>query len=110
MERETSQDFDQELWLIFDDYVHGHIDRRGFLDRAARFAVAGHTRPHAVDTARAVPATIDKLCGKLTDLFACRRISVLKRRIFRSASYTLYCFVIVKPVTVASVLCAKRMP
>ena len=38
--RLTSQDFDQELWLIFDDYVHGHIDRRGFLDRAAKFAEA----------------------------------------------------------------------
>ena len=41
--RLTSEDFDPELWAIFDDYVHGHIDRRGFLDRAARFAVGGMT-------------------------------------------------------------------
>ena len=33
MERErlTSKDLDPELWAIFDDYVHGFIDRRGFL-------------------------------------------------------------------------------
>lgn len=31
----------QDLWNLFDQYVHGHIDRRGFLDHAARFAVGG---------------------------------------------------------------------
>ena len=30
----TAQDFDQELLILFDAYVHGTIDRRGFLDRA----------------------------------------------------------------------------
>ena len=47
--RLTSKDFDQELWLIFDDYVHGHIDRRGFLDRAAKFAVGGVTAAMLLD-------------------------------------------------------------
>jgi len=45
----TSKDFDQELWLIFDDYVHGHIDRRGFLDRAAKFAIGGVTAAMLLD-------------------------------------------------------------
>jgi carboxymethylenebutenolidase len=36
--RLTTQDFDPELWAIFDQYVHGVIDRRGFLEQAARFA------------------------------------------------------------------------
>ena len=49
MQRLTSKDFDQELWLIFDDYVHGHIDRRGFLDRAAKFAVGGVTAAMLLD-------------------------------------------------------------
>ncbi len=31
---------DPDLWCLFDQYVHGDIDRRGFLDRAARFAAA----------------------------------------------------------------------
>ncbi len=35
-----SADFDPELWCLFDQYVHGDIDRRGFLDRAGRFAAA----------------------------------------------------------------------
>ena len=47
--RLTSQDFDPELWAIFDDYVHGFIDRRGFLDRAAKFAVGGMTAAMLLD-------------------------------------------------------------
>src|SRR5262245_39446004 len=39
MERKTAADFDPELLALFDAYVHGGIDRRQFLDRAARFAV-----------------------------------------------------------------------
>ncbi|MEN9539287.1 MAG: hypothetical protein RLZZ126_1522 [Pseudomonadota bacterium] len=41
--RMTAQDFDQELLILFDAYVHGSIDRRGFLDRAQKFAVGGLT-------------------------------------------------------------------
>jgi carboxymethylenebutenolidase len=41
--RKTAHDFDQELLILFDAYVHGAIDRRGFLDKAARFAVSGVT-------------------------------------------------------------------
>ncbi len=43
MERKTAQDFDQELLVLFDAYVHGAIDRRGFLDKAGKFAVGGMT-------------------------------------------------------------------
>jgi carboxymethylenebutenolidase len=43
MERKTAQDFDQELLILFDAYVHGSIDRRGFLEGAQKFAVAGMT-------------------------------------------------------------------
>lgn len=39
----TAADFDPDLWCLFDQYVHGDIDRRGFLDRAARFAAASGT-------------------------------------------------------------------
>lgn len=51
MERDrlTSTDFDPELWAIFDDYVHGFIDRRGFLDRAAKFAVGTVTAAMLLD-------------------------------------------------------------
>jgi carboxymethylenebutenolidase len=43
MERKQASDFDQELLNIFDEYVHGDVDRRGFLEKAARFAVGGVT-------------------------------------------------------------------
>jgi carboxymethylenebutenolidase len=37
--RKTANDFDPEVLQLFDQYVHGAIDRRGFLTGAARFAV-----------------------------------------------------------------------
>jgi carboxymethylenebutenolidase len=50
MERKTANDYDQELLLIFDQYVHGAIDRRGFLDRATKFAVGGVTAGMLLDS------------------------------------------------------------
>jgi carboxymethylenebutenolidase len=41
--RLTAQDFDQELLILFDAYVHGNLDRRGFLNQAQKFAKAGIT-------------------------------------------------------------------
>jgi len=49
MERKTAHDFDQELLALFDAYVHGALDRRGFLDQAARFAVGGVTAAMLLD-------------------------------------------------------------
>ena len=49
MERKKASDFDQELLNLFDQYVHGQIDRRGFLDRAAKFAVGGITAAMLLD-------------------------------------------------------------
>ena len=43
MERMKASDFDQELLILFDAYVHGAIDRRGFLDKARKWAVGGVT-------------------------------------------------------------------
>ena len=37
----SANDFDPELLRLFDKYVHGGIDRRGFLEGAAKFAVGG---------------------------------------------------------------------
>jgi carboxymethylenebutenolidase len=44
-----ASDFQQELLDLFDRYVHGSIDRRGFLDGAARFAVGGVTAAMLLD-------------------------------------------------------------
>jgi carboxymethylenebutenolidase len=49
MERRTAGGFDQELLNLFDQYVHGDIDRRGFLERAAKFAAGGVTAAMLLD-------------------------------------------------------------
>jgi len=38
MQRLTANDFQPEVLQLFDRYVHGDLNRRGFLDQAARFA------------------------------------------------------------------------
>jgi len=39
----TARDFDPEVMRLFDHYVHGRIDRRGFLEGASRHATGGVT-------------------------------------------------------------------
>ncbi len=48
--RLTAADFHPEVLRLFDAYVHGSIDRRGFLDRAAKFAALGTTAAVLLDT------------------------------------------------------------
>lgn len=43
MEMKTAKDFDQGVLDLFDKFVHGDIDRRGFLDGASRFTVGSMT-------------------------------------------------------------------
>jgi len=49
MERKHASDYPQGLLDLFDKYVHGGIDRRGFLIGAARFAVGGVTAAMLLD-------------------------------------------------------------
>jgi carboxymethylenebutenolidase len=49
MDRKQASDFDQELLNLFDKYVHGDLDRRGFLERAAKYAVGGVTAVMLLD-------------------------------------------------------------
>ena len=43
MERKKASDFDPQLLSLFHRYVHGDINRREFLDGAAKFAIGGLT-------------------------------------------------------------------
>jgi len=43
MQRKTADDFHPEVLKWFDRYVHGDVDRRGFLAGVARYAVGGMT-------------------------------------------------------------------
>jgi len=44
-----STDYHQDLLILFDAYVHGAIDRRGFLDGAAKYCAAGVTASMLLD-------------------------------------------------------------
>jgi hypothetical protein len=43
MERKQASEFDPQLLSLFHKYIHGGINRREFLDGAAKFAVGGMT-------------------------------------------------------------------
>jgi len=43
MVNKATPQFSRELFALYEDYAHGHIDRRGFLQGAAKFAVGGLT-------------------------------------------------------------------
>jgi len=50
VERKKATDFDPELLALLDDYVHGAVDRRLFLERASRFAAGGVTAAALVES------------------------------------------------------------
>jgi carboxymethylenebutenolidase len=97
MERQrlTTQDFDPELWAIFDDYVHGFIDRRMFLDRAAKFAVGGVTAVMLLDMlnpkfaeAQQVPKDDKRLKTEWVDIDSPKRNGKIKAYVCRPANAT----------------------
>ena len=49
MERKKASDFDQELLNLYDKYAHGIIERREFLEGAAKFAIGGLTAASLLD-------------------------------------------------------------
>ncbi|MDX1494613.1 MAG: dienelactone hydrolase family protein [Longimicrobiales bacterium] len=48
-QRMKAEDFPTEVLTLFDEYVHGIIDRRGFLDGAAKFTAGGMTASMFLD-------------------------------------------------------------
>lgn len=50
MDRKTAHDYDQRLLDLYDRYAHGQIDRREFLDGAAKFAVGGLTAAALIES------------------------------------------------------------
>lgn len=45
-----ASEYDREILDLYDEYVHGQTDRRGFLNRAAKFAVGGATAASILDS------------------------------------------------------------
>ncbi|TDI54388.1 MAG: dienelactone hydrolase family protein [Alphaproteobacteria bacterium] len=50
MERNKASDFDQGLLDLYDGFAHGLINRREFLERAAKYAVGGVTAAALLET------------------------------------------------------------
>ena len=50
MKRLVASDFDQEILDLYDDYAHGRINRRGFLEQASRFLAGGLTAAAVLET------------------------------------------------------------
>ena len=72
--RKKACDFDQELLTLYDRYAHGLIERREFLDRAAKFAVGGITATALLETlspkyalAKQVDETDPRIKGEFID-------------------------------------------
>ena len=74
MTRLTANDFDPEVMKLFDQYVHGQLDRRGFLAQAGRYAVGG--------------ATAASLLAALSPSFAAQQVAATDPRI--KASFVEY--------------------
>jgi carboxymethylenebutenolidase len=60
-ERKTASEFDPELLELFDQYVHGGVDRRGFLEKASRFAVGGVTAATLLESLSPVYARAEEV-------------------------------------------------
>jgi len=52
MERKRATDFPPEVLKLFDQYVHGWMTRRDFLDGAAKYAVGGFTAAAMLESLR----------------------------------------------------------
>jgi carboxymethylenebutenolidase len=52
MERKSARDFPPEVLKLFDQYVHGWMSRRHFLDKAGKYAVGGFTAAAMLESLR----------------------------------------------------------
>ena len=50
MTRKTAKDFNPEVLKLYDNYVHGRLSRRGFLQSAAKFAIGAVTAEVLLDS------------------------------------------------------------
>lgn len=93
MERKRASDYPQELLNLFDKYVHGAIDRRGFLVGAARFTVGGvtarmllHELSPRFAEAQQVPSDDGRLATETLEYASPRGSGTMKGYLARPAS------------------------
>ena len=74
MERKQASDFHPEVLRWFDRFVHGQVDRRGFMNGVAQYAVGGVTAAMLLESlspnfaeAQQVPPNDPRLNAKLVE-------------------------------------------
>jgi carboxymethylenebutenolidase len=50
MERKKATDYPQEIWYLLENFNHGFISRREFIERAGKYAVGGLTAAALLDS------------------------------------------------------------
>jgi carboxymethylenebutenolidase len=95
MDRKTAADFDPQLLILFDAYVHGALDRRGFLDKARKYAVGGMTAAMVLDAlspkfaeAQQVPKDDPRLKTSLVEYPSPQGYQTMRGYLARPASAT----------------------
>jgi carboxymethylenebutenolidase len=93
MERKQASDYPPDLLNLFDKYVHGGIDRRGFLIGAAKFAVGGVTAAMLLDElspkfaqAQQVPPDDKRLATEMLEFDSPKGSGKMKGYLARPAS------------------------
>jgi carboxymethylenebutenolidase len=93
MERKRANDYPQDLLNLFDKYVHGAIDRRGFLIGAAKFAVGGVTAAMLLDElspkfaeAQQVPSDDNRLATETLEYDSSQGYGKMKGYLVRPAT------------------------
>ena len=73
----TQQEIDQRIFDLYDEYCHGRIDRRAFLQQAAAVTVGGLAMAQALmpryANAQTISFTDERIKAKLRDLSVARR-------------------------------------
>jgi carboxymethylenebutenolidase len=65
MKKATAEDISQEMYYLYDEYVHSKIDRKNFLEKLSVYAVGGLTLPSILEFM--LPNYTDKLQIKPDD-------------------------------------------
>jgi carboxymethylenebutenolidase len=95
VERRKASEFDPGLLDLYDQYVHGGVNRREFLDRASRFATAGVTAAALLESlspryawAQQVPASDTRLQTEFVSYASAQGHGTVKGYLVRPASAT----------------------
>lgn len=92
----NTKDLHPEIWKLFDRYVHGLVDRRGFLDGAAKYTVGSMTavgilealRPNYAEAQIQVQANDSRITTEMVDVQSPNGYKMIRALLARPANAT----------------------